>query len=63
MIEIFSAMAGMGLFITAWSLYSILYELTRHRSMLEYPYPDLRWFSFLLLAVGLGLWFIGGYFA
>ena len=63
MIEPFSALWGAGLFVTLWSVFSLLYELVRHKSMLEYPDPNIEWYSFIPLALGIAAWIIGGYFA
>ena len=63
MIDSFSALWGVGVFVTLWSVFSLLYELVRHKSMLEYQEPNIDWYSFIPLACGMVAWIIGGYFA
>jgi len=57
MIE-FLFLSGMGFATFIIYGWQILYELFRHRSMLEYPTPDIPLEWFIFSAGGLGFWWI-----
>ena len=63
MIEGLIFLSGAGcatFFIYGWQ---ILYELVRHRSMLEYQTPDVQ-VEFVVFAVlGFLMWFVGAWFS
>ena len=58
----FNFLSGFGcatFLIFGWQ---VLYELVRHRSMLEYPTPDIPTEFCIFALVGLVIWFVGAYF-
>jgi uncharacterized protein with PQ loop repeat len=63
MIEIYSFIAGIGFFMWVWFGLLFLYEIIRHKSMLEYQYPNISIEHILFIIFGFILWTIGGYFS
>ena len=61
----FNFLSGFGCAMFLIFGWQILYELVRHRSMLEYPTPDISTEFVVFALVGLVLWLVvpllGGY--
>jgi len=55
-----SFISGVGFLMAMWFSYIIFYEMFRHRSMLEYPYPDIHWVHLVLPIVGFLMFLIPG---
>ena len=58
--NIYSFIAGAGFFMFWWSVWCIIYEIVRHKSMLEYQFPNIITKGDLMFCcIGLAVW-MGG---
>ena len=56
-------LSGFGLAVFLIFGWQIVYELVRHRSMLEYPTPDIQTEFVVFAVLGFLMWLIGAWFS